>query len=246
MRVSGKDVNPRSFEPRSEESPLAPPSYDFVLASESPDTTPWISVNAATAEVWSLTDRHEKDRKGQMNLSLAQARPIALRFVKEHWAHYDATAELQSEDRFEWWQPPPGTPSPPPKRPGWCRFRWVVKEGQVEVGHAEVYVNATTGVVFDYGQDYYSAKGMPPAKLTAKEAQAVAWKAIPPQSTRQFSFGGAPHLLTRWAKGQPRLVWWVPLKASWPGSARPGAPPHVHEGGVEVDAHTGEVYSKVW
>jgi len=241
LGVSPEQLRPGPFEARSEESTLAPASYDFVVVSQPREAAPWVSVNGATGEVWSMTHLAEKARQGPKGLSLEEARPIALEYVKDHWAHYDATAELQSEERFEWWQPPPGTPLAPPKRPGWCRFRWVVKEGQVEVGHAEVYVNATTGVVFDYGQWYYSTKGMPPANLTAQEAQALAWKRIPAEARSQFTPAGPPRLRTRWAKGSSRLVWCVASKQSVP-ITRPGEPPHIHEASAEVDAHTGEVY----
>lgn len=178
----------------------------------------------------------EEDTRGTKHLSLDEARAIALAYVRQHWAHFDSTAVLQREERFE---DPPALPAEERRVP-WCTFRWVVKEGQIEVGFAMVRVNPTTGVVFDYGQGYYSAKGLERARLTAGQAKRLAPGAFPADLRKAYTLWGEPYLHTRWFKGGPRLVWVVTFKET--GSVA-GMPPRGLPGEVEIDAVTGGVVS---
>jgi hypothetical protein len=238
---SPENVKPRPSAASRAESNLAPARWDFILSEGPEETSPIVGVNAATGEVWSLRWRAEQNRRGDKDVSPEEAYVTASEYVKQHWPHWSDSAELELQERVPTKERATYYPAT------WVPYyslRWVLREGDVRVGFAAVEVNATTGVVFGYHQGYYSAKGMPPPALTAKDAQSFAWEAIAEQYRARYSFAGDPQLQTRWAKGKARLVWIVQLKESVPVPT--GEAPHVQNSEAQVDAHTGEIYAAMF
>jgi len=239
MGVGPDEVVPSSIRPVFQGSDLGPPLYRFALASDPTRLTPHLTVNAATGEVTCLDYEAERHRRGTMDVGREEARAIALAYVEEHWARFGTAAVLLKEHLSrtppEWGLPPAYT-----SVPSW-QFRWVVREGDIEVGFAEVHVNATTGKLFFYGQGYYTAQGLEAARVSAEEAVRRGHQALPARSRNAYTPDGTPVLRTRWFKGQPRLVWMVTFKET--GRLFRDIPPRGLQGFAEIEAVTGEVVS---
>jgi len=199
-----------------------------------------IEVNTQTGEVTNVEYDRRRYTKGTRQIGEAEAKENATAYLKQHWRHF-------ARARFYWATKPfrpdatAGVPNlPAPEQ--W--FRWVVEDANVRVGEASVRVNLTTGEVTAFTQYYYPAEGLLPARVTKQQAiNATLSKLTDEQRTKAVV--QEAYLAPRWYKGQVRLQWVVYLKA--PASMPPGyrMTPPMRTYGLQLDAHTGEVYMEV-
>jgi len=226
---------------------LRPPVRVFVLPCPEGAKVPyaaqqegraWVVVDAWNGEVMAVEYQARRYEIGAEEISEEAARAAAQRFLKAQWRHVD---RARFESASEPWRP--GRFANPQTAPQQS-FTWVVERQAIRVGKATLNVNLTTGEVLTYGQQYYPAEGLSPARVTKQQAiNATLSKLADEQRTKaivQEAF-----LATTWHKGEVRLAWVVYLKA--PARMPPGyrMTPPMRTYGLQLDAHTGEVYMEV-
>jgi len=194
-----------------------------------------VAVDASSGQVVSVTYFLRWRELGTKGLDEAEARALANDYMRTHWADAPESRFLRADAAYR--PAAHGTAQDPSSQ----QFFWVVEEGGIRTGQAGVSVNLTTGRVFQYGQHYYAAKGLPPARISKQEATKKALEVLRDEQRRAKARVTDTYLATTWYKGQVRLEWVVYLQA--PYSAASGS--HMEPYWVHLDAHTGQVYLRI-
>ncbi|MFQ6132077.1 MAG: hypothetical protein ACE5R4_08580 [Armatimonadota bacterium] len=228
-------------------SDLHPTTYTFILPyPKDAQVEQWqrevgrvsIVVEARWGRVTGVTYQRRRYEIGTRELTEADAKRIAAAYLKAHWPYWP-------DGRFY--------SATKPSRPGAAArpvpaatqsFHWVVEQDQIRLGQGSVHVNLTTGKAISYSQHYCSAEGLSPARVTKQQAINAALSKLDKQQRAKAKVEEA-YLATGWYKGRVRLVWvvWVKAPARMPPSFR-GTPP-IRTHGLQLDAHTGQVYMEV-
>jgi len=223
-----------------------PPFWRFVLPlAETAQVGDWqrelgaasIRVNAVNGQVMDVDYLSAKWQMGPGQLGEEEARRSAEAYLKARWPQWERARFLKGRQA----QRPSATEARAPQQ----SFEWVVEENGIRVGSAFVSVNLTTGDIIGYAQGFYSAAGLPPAKLTKEQALDRARAAVPGlrAPAQEAARLTDAFLMTQWRSGKVVLVW--RLEVSTPGGTGGGQGGNRQEGKhlILLDAHTGEVYA---
>jgi len=246
LGVAAGELVPRPRGAKSE-SDWQPTTYAFILPHpKESQVEEWlralgraaITVEAQRGEVLNVDYEPRRYEIGQGQLSEAEAKGIADSYLETHWPHWTG-ARFYSATK-------PSTPNPAarPLRAPAQSFRWVVEENGIRVGEAGAQVNLSTGKVVSYTQHYYSAQGLPPARLSKQQAISALLERLDERQRASAKVQEA-YLATCWYTGRVRLSWVIYAQA--PARVPPGyrGKPPVRTQGLQLDAHTGEVYLEV-
>jgi len=221
-----------------------PPSYAFRLPYKDaeqgvrPEVRQFgralVGVDGLMGTVTSAIYEGRRYEIGRQELGQAEGKAAAEIYLQKHWQYWAKARFLSATEAVR----PSGVfqPATAPQQ----SFAWVVEENGIRTGHADVTMNLSTGEVIDYGQYYYSAQGLPPARLTKERPIREAFARVDKQARESTKLQDA-FLATRWHKGEIGLVWVVWLETPSQGWTPPGVRPRMHTSGVMLDAYTGKV-----